>query len=309
MPAKGPKTVGKGPPGSPEALPPIKPLGPSPRHVGGPKTQFGERTDWGGRREGYSRLPERDKKRRVKDNPNYHLVNETRGKFGLMKDLPKSNVAQRFAQRIRQDMPKFQATDAPRYAQYIAAQFARELERATIDGIGEEMKRALKIVRSRAEKQMKWKVPETRGERYYLKRLQASVIQQVKTSAGKWERELIAGVRGKSAEEIWHVLTEKEYQAKNAAEGAARTLLAGVYNTYSEFLLSKKKGLLFKWRNPLDKRTSVICRKIVMRTRNGVSLDTLRKIVAEEADKSWYKERNPLLPHPLCRSTLVVANG
>jgi hypothetical protein len=61
-----------------------------------------------------------------------------------------------------------------------------------------------------------------------------------------------------------------------------------------------------RWMNPLDAKTSDHCKQIFKRTANGVSLEELKGIVREEADKDWYKSTSPFLPHPQCRSAIVV---
>jgi hypothetical protein len=220
--------------------------------------------------------------------------------------FPSSNVAERFADNVRRDMPKFLATDIPGYAKYLADRYARELERSTIDGITTEMDKALKIVRTRAEKQLAQEVPETRSEHEYLSRLKLYVIKQVQKSASKWQAELQASLATATPESVWRILVDKEYEVKNAATTAARTLLGDIYNSYMGWLLGKKTDGKFKWMNPMDKSTSLVCKKIVQRTEKGVTLDELKEIVRQEADKGWYRARSPLLPHPNCRSTLIL---
>lgn len=57
-----------------------------------------------------------------------------------------------------------------------------------------------------------------------------------------------------------------------------------------------------KWLNPVDSRTTPICKKIVERTKNGVTLEELRKIIKEEADPKTYRADRPYSPHVSCRS-------
>jgi hypothetical protein len=238
-------------------------------------------------------------------------VTGIRGKYtkpylGKATTFPKSNVAQRFAERIRADMPKFRTTEFPMQAPYIAERFATELERSTIDSISEEMDKALAIIRSRAEKQLGEAIEVTRAEQDYLRALKGYVIKQVQNSALKWRADLVSSLPTLKPGEVWHHLVDKEFEVKNDATAAARSLIGGVYNSYMAWLITRKTAGVFKWVNPMDKRTSAICRKIVARTHGGVSLDQLKMIVREEADKGWYKARSPLLPHPQCRSTFVL---
>ncbi len=265
---------------------------------------------WRARREGYARLGDKYRMRRLRDRadmsglPN---VRSYRGKYSKATKFPKSNVAQRFAERIRADMPKFKTTGFSMQAPYIAQRFAAELESSTIASISEEMDKALAIIRSRAEKQLGEGVEVTRAEQDYLRALKAHVIRQVQNSAVKWRAELVESLPKVKPEEVWHHLVDKEFEVKNDATAAARSLLGDVYNSYMAWLVGRKAaGGLFKWVNPMDKRTSDICRKIVARTRGGVSMTEMKLIVSQEADKSWFKTLSPLLPHPLCRSTFVL---
>lgn len=288
---------------APGAAPPI-PL--PPKGSIGPKPASAVNPQWAMRREGYARLDSRYKRRRFRDRTDVSGAPNMRRYTKAEPSLPKSNVAQRFAQRIREDMPKFQSTDFPLMAPSIAAKFAGELERATVAGITEEMDKALDIIRSRAEKQLGEGIGETRAEQAYLTALKAYVVKQIQKSAIKWRDDLTVAMKKVKADEVWSLLVDKEFEAKNDATVAARTLLGNVYNSYMAWLMSRKTDGLFKWVNPMDKHTSDRCRKIVSRTSSGVTLDKLKEIVREESDKGWYKARSPLLPHPQCRSTFVL---
>jgi len=272
---------------------------------------------WRARREGYRRLPAGRKFRRIRDRTDVDgmpRVSHERGKYGqyLYKGtevaLPKSNIAQRFAANVRREMPKFSATDIPLYSGYLAKRFSDELERSTIQGITEEMDKALKIVRSRAEAQLGKDIPETRSEHDYVIRLKAYVIKRVKISAVRWREELKMALPTTTPWTIWRTLIDKEYDVKNEATLSARTLLGTAYNNYMAYLLNRGGGKLYKWVNPLDTATSDVCRKIVDRSAGGVSLEQLKEIVKQEADSKWYRARNALLPHPNCRSSLLLIN-
>jgi hypothetical protein len=265
------------------------------------------------RRQAQRRLGSKLKIRRLRDRklegmPDLKRFKGTWGKF-LSKSvkLPKSNVAQRFADNVRQDMPKFQASDIPGNAMYLAGRFADQLEKSTIDGITEELDRALLMVRDRAEKQLGQEVPDTKAEQNYVTKLKTYVATQVHLSADKWRTELKSAVAAVTTpESLWRVLVDKEYEVKNDATTAARTLLGDVYNSYMSWLLEKGGGGTYKWVNPLDKHTSEVCKKICHRTAGGVEIDELKTIVREEADKSWYRASSPFLPHPNCRSTMIL---
>lgn len=270
---------------------------------------------WRTRREGYRRLGAGRKFRRMRDRhdvegmPNIHQqrrYSEYLHKSGGIV-LPKSNVAQRFARNVREEMPKFLASDVAHYAPHLAKKFMDELERSTIDGVMDEMERALKVVRGRAEKQVGGEIPATRAERDYIIRLKSFVAHQIQQSAVRWRNELrVAVVKMGRQTDVWNALITKEHEAKNDATMAARTLLSSTYNAYMTFLLQKGGGTKFRWINPMDKKTSQSCRNIYKRVYRGVTLDELKEIVRQEAVPGWWKAKSPFSPHPQCRSAVFL---
>jgi len=101
---------------------------------------------------------------------------------------------------------------------------------------------------------------------------------------------------------------------KARMETAIRTISSTIYFTTmsayyerGEKILNKK--LLYKWVNPLDERTTDICRNIVKRTENGVTMEELKEIVREESQKwnpNFWRAEDALNPHFNCRSVFVV---
>lgn len=61
----------------------------------------------------------------------------------------------------------------------------------------------------------------------------------------------------------------------------------------------------YVWQGPKDKRTTEVCKKISRRARNGVKLETLKKIIKEEAQPGIYEENRPYTPHLNCRHRLI----
>jgi len=91
------------------------------------------------------------------------------------------------------------------------------------------------------------------------------------------------------------------------AETIARTEIQALQNKAREWSYKKvdpQEKFKYKWINPLDNRTTEICKKLVARTRNGVSLDTLKKMIAEESKLAGFEPRE-FTPHIGCRSTFV----
>ena len=272
---------------------------------------------WRARREGYARLPKVRQIRRIRDRTDIEglpsvAAERNKYKVRMHKDtrpIPKRSLAERFADNIRTEMPKARVTEIPLYADYVARKFTVELNQAVMNGVTWEMERALKVVRHRAEKQLGVRIEDSRAEREYLGRLKARVIGQVWKSAGKWESELKMSLPTATAQTIRQVLVAKEKEVRDAATTAARTVLAAVYNDYSMWLLSKGGAMKFRWVNPMDKRTSVVCNELVRATYGGVSYERLKELVRLKADPEWYRARSPWLPHPNCRSTVFVVNS
>lgn len=272
---------------------------------------------WRARREAYNRLGSHQM-RRLRDRTDVSgtpdMVSE-RGKYGdryLFKgsevQLPKSNVAQRYAANIRRDLPPYQLPEYVGMAPHVAKRFAQDLEKSITEGIVREMNRALKLVRSRAEEQLKHKIQLTGGETKYLRELKMYVVRNIQQSAANWEAELHAKVVNAHPSDIWKILVQKERRAMLNATTAARTLLGATYNSYMAFLMGRDKSVMFRWVNPQDKRTTPCCTKLVSVTANGVTLERLRQLVKQNAEAGFYDPKSPLLPHYQCRSTFVAVN-
>ncbi len=90
------------------------------------------------------------------------------------------------------------------------------------------------------------------------------------------------------------------------AEMIARTETQALQNAAREFSYKKvdpNGEWKYSWLNPLDNRTSSICKNIVERTKQRVSLDELRKIVKEESIKGGFDGSREWTPHIYCRSS------
>lgn len=259
--------------------------------------------------------PKNSRIRRVRDRDDIEGLPDVRGERGkyskyLFKGtevrLPKSNVAQRFSAQVRAEMPKFMATESPIHASYLARKFVDELRVSTVRGIEDAVTRALNIVRGRAEKQVGHDIPFVRAEQEYVDKLKLMVIRQVQESSTKWEKDVITGLIERGDTSVWRTLVDVEQEAKNAATVAARTLLGQVYNSYLGYLLGREKDAMYLWVNPLDARTTKVCRELVAATSGGVSMSELRGLVKSKSPTGWWSVQNPLLPHMSCRSTFVM---
>lgn len=67
---------------------------------------------------------------------------------------------------------------------------------------------------------------------------------------------------------------------------------------------TQPEDALYKWVSVPDARRTEICEHITEKTKRGVTLDTLKGIIAEEAQKGGFKARE-FSPHINCRSTFV----
>ena len=101
--------------------------------------------------------------------------------------------------------------------------------------------------------------------------------------------------------------TTKKNVSQANSEVIARTEMQALQNKAREWAykqLDPEATLKYKWLNPLDHRTSQICKHIVDRTKSGVSMDELKSIVTEESNKAGLDPRE-WTPHPNCRSRFL----
>jgi hypothetical protein len=105
--------------------------------------------------------------------------------------------------------------------------------------------------------------------------------------------------------------------AKDEYSEVSRTALSSLYmeaNRRSYQIIEADLGLepdkaKYRWYNAMDYRTTDTCKRITERTKNGVSMEELTRIVKEESEREFpgfWKEDNPLFPHYQCRSTFYL---
>ena len=91
------------------------------------------------------------------------------------------------------------------------------------------------------------------------------------------------------------------------AQAIARTETQALQLKARKFFYNKQDPegeFKYKWINPNDNRTTDVCRKIMKKTRSGVTLKKLRQIVHSEGKKAGFSPRE-FTPHINCRSTFV----
>lgn len=91
------------------------------------------------------------------------------------------------------------------------------------------------------------------------------------------------------------------------AEIIARTETQALQNKIREWSYKKidpEGKFKYKWIGPDDNRTTEVCKRIKERTRAGVTLEQLKKIIHEEAKNAGFEPRE-FTPHINCRHTFV----
>lgn len=112
--------------------------------------------------------------------------------------------------------------------------------------------------------------------------------------------------RGASIPKIARELKEVVSGTEKQLQMVARTEAQNV-NTRARLVSYSKfddGSFKYKWVNPLDSRTTKHCKRIVERTRNGVPMNELQRIIREEAADTFLESR-PFSPHIGCRSNFV----
>lgn len=102
-------------------------------------------------------------------------------------------------------------------------------------------------------------------------------------------------------------LMDKFDMDEQQAERITRTEMHEVESKTREisYKLADPEGkALYKWINPLDTRTTPICRELVERTKNGVPLERLKELIKEVANK-YGSEAREFTPHIGCRSVFI----
>ena len=112
----------------------------------------------------------------------------------------------------------------------------------------------------------------------------------------------------RTADEIQNKLREVIDISENRARLIVRTETQKV-QSMARFTQYDKLGIedyKYYWKSIPDKRRTSICAKITRRTKNGVTIEELKKIIQEEADPKFYNPLNPFSPHFQCRSTFYA---
>ncbi len=96
---------------------------------------------------------------------------------------------------------------------------------------------------------------------------------------------------------------------RNQAERITRTEFINVLQNksreYSYKKLDPKGEYKFVWMGPKDHRTTKICEAISARTKKGVSMEELKKIIKKFADPEIYDPSRPWTPHINCRHRML----
>lgn len=104
------------------------------------------------------------------------------------------------------------------------------------------------------------------------------------------------------------IMREMTDLTKNRVQTIIRTELHNIANISKEAQyrrIDANNEAKYKWLSVPDHRRTTYCTRISDRTRNGVSLDELKKIIREESDLKVYSPARPYQPHINCRSTFI----
>jgi len=115
-------------------------------------------------------------------------------------------------------------------------------------------------------------------------------------------------LRKVSLNELIEKIKKEGNVSEEEAERIARTESHELYSKLRELAyrdLDPEGERKYRWVGPQDHRTTNICKRIKQRTRNGVDLDMLKRIIKEEAEREGIEARE-WTPHPNCRHTAVV---
>lgn len=193
------------------------------------------------------------------------------------------------------------------------------LDRETVRNLIERMKQRgyqLRIGKEDSINDISWMLDDV------IKQNGSSYEEFVKENIYKYKFE---GLSKKVSEEIKNILLEgvmkKESTDKimekieNITDKLTKEEIERIVRTERQALENKAREFVFhrldpqgvkkyRWVNPLDDRTTEICKKIVERTEKGVTLEELKKIINEESKKAGFEPRD-FVPHISCRSTYV----
>ena len=154
-------------------------------------------------------------------------------------------------------------------------------------------------------------------DKYFNKDLESILIERLtkliwnKTFEGlsleksnQVKKVIIEGItKSKSLNEVVKGITELGID-KIKAETIARTESANIQNTARVEMFKELKVDKVKWVGPDDNRTSDICNDIKEKTKNGVTLEELKRIIKQEAKKYGVEARD-FIAHPNERHTAI----
>ena len=115
-------------------------------------------------------------------------------------------------------------------------------------------------------------------------------------------------IEGKDLNSVVKYIMNKGKTDKQQAETIASTERQSLINKTREYIYNQSDPegeTRYKWLNPLDKRTSKICKNITENSKQGLTLNELKELIKQEANNNGMKDPREWTPHPNCRSVMV----
>lgn len=111
-----------------------------------------------------------------------------------------------------------------------------------------------------------------------------------------------------SPEEMVGDIMSRAEVRRSDAERIVGTEVQNLQNKMKEMAFREadpEGNFKYRWVNPVDERTTDVCRRIVARTARGVVIEELKEIIQEEGKRGGFEPRE-FTPHVNCRSSLQV---
>jgi hypothetical protein len=109
-------------------------------------------------------------------------------------------------------------------------------------------------------------------------------------------------------EEVIRDITPEFESAEDKMRVIIRTESQNIVNLANEQALKRARATEENliWTGPRDSRTTEYCQRITARASEGVTLQKLKQIIAEEADPNTYTPSRPFTPHINCRHSFEL---
>ncbi len=237
-------------------------------------------------------------------------------------DRDVENIGRNLGNKIADELGDLKNPDIqipPDKMKAITEKILSKLSRETLNRIAEYSDKVFRDIRDELFSRYGFKISRETMEKYLVKDLVKRILTIANDSLKEVNDESVdklttAMTTSVPAGEVDRIVDDMIDTSKSRYGEISRTILGSLFNEANRRgyqLIEADLGLKpeeakYVWVNPLDYRTTETCRKIFERTKEGVTMEELTKIVKEESEKQFkgfWKEDNPLYPHYQCRST------